>query len=203
MDESEMALNELVELAYEVLRALVESKPGTRWVVSGHDIGALVAQLAALQLSRKVPDSELDLVLISPLSLLPGGLETWDRGWLAKWRLKRFQRSSPLLEGRLAVEPPGQSILRRWSENWPGPLERNAWMRFMREFPGSVLVLWGARDPVNSPEIAQEILGSYQDVEYFEHERAGHWLPQEDPTWVAEKVKTFLFRTYRKPRLAG
>jgi hypothetical protein len=67
----------------------------------------------------------------------------------------------------------------------------------MQKFPGSVLVLSNATDPLGGAQVqvAHGIFATYPNAEYFEHPNCGHDLCRDDPDWVSEKVKTFLFRT--------
>lgn len=169
LDDREMAFFEYVDLVTEVIRASIEIRPQARWLLVGHDLGALIVQFAALEVAHTV-----DLVLINPVSLSPIARPSW--WWFSK----------PVLE---------RSVLRRLVETWPGPAARKHWRTRMKSFPGSVLVLSSAVDPLISTAVARGIFNTYPHAEYYEHSVAGHDLPIEDPDWVCEKVKTFLFRT--------
>src|SRR6185437_7106341 len=166
-----------------------------------HDFGALIAQLAAcvLALEHAVPNG-LDLVLINPMTL------SWERmtrtprwfyGSAARRELRRFLKQSQLLgeEQKSRILAPRRAVLARIIQTWPAPSESAAWRRKMARFSGSLLVLWGARDPAGSRLAAREIFDLYPHIEFFEHERAGHWPFLEDPEWAAEKIRHFLFRT--------
>src|SRR6185437_2546054 len=135
----------------------------------------------------------LDLMLMNPMTLESGTLGGRRiESWFPKSKLKRLIKSSPLLTGssRRDLRPPRTSVISRLMESWPGPLERLFWTHQKPEFRGSVLVLWGGLDRLNSPYGAHEFLNSYRDIEYFENENCGHWLHLEDPNWVSEKMKS-------------
>ena len=154
LDEREMAFRELIDLVKEVTRASIEFSPEARWLLVGHDLGALIVQLAALELARPV-----DLVLINPISLAP--ISHARRTWLSRLLPRRY---------RLPAEPVSdRSVVRRLVETWPGPMERGHWRRKMREFPGSVLVLSSALDPLTSADVARGIFNTYPHAEFFEH----------------------------------
>ena len=197
--ESPLAVSDLLELSVAICRRSLKNNPDSRLVLVGHDFGGLIAQLAACVLSAESGE-RVDLVLISPLTLgweRLGDVPSWLHGTAARRELRHFLRHSILLtpDQKGQILAPRGKILSRIVESWPGPREKAMWRSRMGLFPGSLLVLWGARDPLSAGLLARDILNLYRNVEYFEHERAGHWPFLEDPAWVAEKIRVFLFRT--------
>jgi hypothetical protein len=173
-DHHQFSFHEFIELAVEIHKTFPSSPK--RRVLIGHDFGALIAQLAALELSRMEVPIVLDLVLINPCTL---------EEELSRKQIKEFESTS-------------RPVLNRIRESWPGPLEKKAWTRMMKNYSGSILVLRGSQNPFSSLFSVHEILNAYRNVEYFEHEEVGRLALLEDPEWVAEKVRNFLFRTQRQ-----
>jgi pimeloyl-ACP methyl ester carboxylesterase len=204
VDDRDFSFHEYIELAVDFYKVPTSTSPERRIMV-GHDFGALIAQMAAVELSRLHQPIHVDLVLLSPCAFA----ETFETTlmerspvnqlgrWFAEKRLKKLFKRSPLLKKptRKLLQPAPRKILNRIEESWPGPMERQVWTRLMKHYPGSLLVLRGANDPLNSSDCTQEILNSYRNVEYFEHAGAGHWPLLEDPEWVVTKMREFLFRT--------
>jgi pimeloyl-ACP methyl ester carboxylesterase len=204
LHENQMTLDELIELTVEVCRDRISKSEaeGGRWVLAGHGFGGLIAQLASVLLSAHLP--RLDLVLINPMtfSQWPFG---HGRGFFARRlralktraRLAALLEKSPMLQKKLhsQLTPPKSKTITRIAASWPNLEDKDRWTVRMKEFSGSTLILWGASDPVERGFRKQDLLSLYRDVEYYEHAEGGHWLALEDPDWVSDKVKSFLFRT--------
>jgi len=174
LESHHLSFHEYIELTVELYKAA--RSPFSRRVIIGHDFGALIAQLAAVQLSRLENPISVDLILISPCSF-------------EQFELRRLFK---------LLRPASRQLLSRIRESWPGPLERIAWTRMMKQYPGSLLLLRGSEDPFSSDLCIHEILSVYRDVEYFESLKGGKWPLLDDTEWIAEKMQNFLFRMQAK-----
>jgi len=110
--------------------------------------------------------------------------------------LKRLLSRSPRLtaEMRELIASPDHESLRALARDPPGEYSRGEIQRFMNDFFKPVLVLWGSLDEMNPASHAQDLVLGYPDIEFFQHDQAGHWPWIEDPDWVVSKVVPFLFR---------
>jgi haloalkane dehalogenase len=196
-----LSLLEHAELAVHLVDRFIG--PDGKAVLVGHDIGGAVCELCAIQ----VPQRFAGLVLINTVCVSQPcpGLETGPLGLLSRRNLHALLRAS-----RRIAEADRRLLLSLWrsgttraalvnafrslAHTWPRQYERQAWRSHLREIRHPALLLWGARDRMNSEEIAKELLLELPDASLYVHEECGHWPSLERPDWVVGKIREFLFR---------
>jgi pimeloyl-ACP methyl ester carboxylesterase len=208
-------------LAADVL-ALLDRLGLGRFVVAGHDTGAVVAQV----LARTTPERVSALVLFNPPHSAigdkpeqpPAQRESWYHHFHAlPWsdRLVGFSRSTTEL------------YLRHFYDHWVGnkdsvrPMEFEAivdafakpgaigasfgWYRATYEeetgppipatedpIPLPTVVRWGERDPVKPAAWAEGIERTFPDLDFRFVPGVGHFVPFEAPEETVEAIRTAL-----------
>jgi pimeloyl-ACP methyl ester carboxylesterase len=176
---SGVSLIRAAALLEEIVEELTSETPV---VLIGHDIGGTVALMSAIRLASRLEG----LVLIGPACLTcpPAGLTP---GFLARRRLR----------GSVAAKNLKFAALRAISESWPRHYERLAWKRAFASVELPALLLWGSQDAISPVAFGAELLRQLPNAELLEHPLASHWLPAEDPSWVAIRIREFLYRIGR------
>jgi pimeloyl-ACP methyl ester carboxylesterase len=190
----------ILENAGLLLRVL-ERFGGSPVILTGHDVGGALAQVAACH----DPDGVDSMVLInsaclmSPLRELP--LRPW--GIPLKRAVRRMVEDSRGLSPehrrellRHAPVPVFEAIAR----SWPGPLERQYWRDRLMGLAQPVLMLWGSRDELNPPEAAAEMIREFPESYFHQHDELGHWPILEEPAWVSRHIRAF-YAEILEPRL--
>lgn len=55
-----------------------------------------------------------------------------------------------------------------------------------------VLVMWGDKDPFQKPDYALRLVDAIPNAELVSIKDAGHWLIDEKPAEIAERINQFL-----------
>ena len=189
-----------VLLLNELLQHFRET--GEKVFIVGHDLGGSVAQLFV----ARFPEAVDALVLInSPYignDLRP--IPTHWGGWWGYRVLKRLLMQAETLDSEMrnALSIPWKHLVSRqplvkaieaWQESWPGHYERLYWKKELQIVKRPVLLLWGEKDTIHSPQVRMDYLRVLHDAEFYTHDQSGHWPYLEQTQWVADKVKRFLF----------
>lgn len=67
-----------------------------------------------------------------------------------------------------------------------------AWLDGLAQHKAPLMLLWGQRDPVSVPRIAEEVYRKRPDARYVPLPEIGHYPQWEDPAAVAREVRDFL-----------
>jgi pimeloyl-ACP methyl ester carboxylesterase len=67
-----------------------------------------------------------------------------------------------------------------------------AWLDALAAHKAPLLVLWGQRDPVSVPRIAEAVVERRPDARYVRLESLGHYPQWEDPQTIASEMIKFL-----------
>jgi pimeloyl-ACP methyl ester carboxylesterase len=219
MDGCPLSVSQLVEVTIQYILA----RDQERLVLVGHDLGAAVAQLAALRLESLDPTRIAGLVLLNACSFRGFhyrrlGPDSWlellkrpSQRRIGQRRLRRLLKSAAsryshqdfAREMKKLLFAPRRASILSLCESWPSPSEQESIREEMRRFEKPILLLWGSLDSLNPPEHAHELMLTYPDVELFQHDLCGHWPLIEQPEWVARKLKEFLFKLRRAPAFVG
>lgn len=172
-------------------------------VLIGHDVGGAVAQLTALRAPRLVTGLVLinASCLLEPVAQLPLGYAAMG----ARWKLALLLKDSADLD-----DEESRQLLRPWlnrdtrsrlltalaaiQASWPGFEERRRLCFMFENMPQPTLLLWGGRDRLNPPDSMHALLRTLPDVHFIANEDCGHWPCLERPSWIADRMREFLFR---------
>lgn len=164
------------------LNTRVNPDVNAKAVLIGHEVGGAIAQLCTL----KHPERIMGLVLINSamLSQALNKVRLGFLGWLAKCKIKKL----------LGIADNMELACKALEDSWPQFYERQSWKNSIQNIVQPVLLLWGGEDSFFPPEMGVEMVQRLPDVNFFVHERAGHWPSLEQPEWVLSKLREFLFR---------
>jgi len=192
-------------------------EPSTRAIVVGHDWGGAVAWWVASNYPERLQKLVIlnvphplvlrRLLMTSPRQLL----RSWymfllQLPWLPEWSSRRVNWQN-VIQGMRASSLPGafsdadfEEYRRAWSQ--PGAFTAMLnWYRAMfrygarrprhRRIDTPTLILWGAKDQFIGREGAKQSLQlcNRGRLELFEHNT--HWLPQEVPQEVVQRISQF------------
>ena len=174
-------------------------------ILVGHDIGGSIAQLCAIRNPKWV--SALVLMNASVPQVLFKGKRIGAFSWPARWRLNQ------MLSRAVTIAPFFKDILLApWEQGLSRKLVFQACRaledslastgletNFIQNLAQPVLLLWGAADTLNSPQIGVELMRKLSDSHFYVHEQAGHWPNLEQPEWVISKMREFIFKTRSIP----
>jgi pimeloyl-ACP methyl ester carboxylesterase len=68
-------------------------------------------------------------------------------------------------------------------------IHEHTWLDALKTHPAPLTVIWGQRDPVAVPSIANAILARRPDTHYIPLEEVGHFPQWEAPEEVANAVR--------------
>ncbi len=194
----------LVELAIFAGNLIERLSPsGERVILVGHDTGGAIAQLCGI----RQPDRISGLVLMNSTCLgeRVESFSTGLRGFSVRRRLKSLSRSTEATIG-LAADALREAwgctncrrvlvkSLRAIEGSVPGTRERRIWKQELAHLTQPVLILWGKKDDLNSPFNGFELMRCVAQAYYFENEACGHWPFLDEPGWIADKMREFIFR---------
>ncbi len=173
----------------------------------GHDIGGGVAQVFATRFPKRVNR----LVLVDTVAYdswpVPDIDRLKDPSWDERLRSRDlrsgFRRA---LETGLAHKEITDELLEGYVGPFIGKTGREAYLRAARaldnkdlmdissqieELTHPTLLLWGDQDPFQDISYGERLVKSMSDARLEKCENAGHFLPEERPDWVAEKISKF------------
>jgi pimeloyl-ACP methyl ester carboxylesterase len=190
------SLLEVSWVVEQVVRSYACGKPGSV-VLVGHDYGGAIAQLCGL----RCPDEVAGMVLFNSSCLTQS---PQPAGWFARRHLKKALEASEGLseEARALVFEPWRRFstrhrllraLRAIEKTWPDREEQRGWLERIQDNQMPVLLLRGSHDPLNV-HCELELLRCYPEIGFFEDAESGHFPFLENPEWVAQKMREFLFR---------
>ncbi|MGZ3698402.1 MAG: alpha/beta fold hydrolase [Bdellovibrionota bacterium] len=197
-----LAAADLALLVEQLVEELLPA--GERVILVGHDTGAGVAQLYALETERRVAAMAL-LEPICPAQPLPL-FEIGYFSWQVRRKLRRAFRRCPRLSAEVREElrsPWGHRLARAgliravhaFEDSWPELYERRIWKQAMFRFDAPVLLLYGRDDFLIPRHQVEELAKWYPHALFYERERVGHWPHLEDPDWVAAKLRETIFQS--------
>jgi len=62
----------------------------------------------------------------------------------------------------------------------------------LARLPHQTLVIWGENDPFQKPECASRLAATIPDAELVWIKDAGHWLIDEKPAEIGDRIADFL-----------
>ena len=206
VDDSFPTLLENANFVVELIKSpdFSEKRP---FFIVGHDAGATIGQLLAVQGDHSGEPIARGMIFLNPLSL---GEEISRGSWAYFNFILHFQivKSLEAAVGVSAEEK--QKILEVWNtrvsrksliraiqalqESWPGPVERIYWKKAMEAIKTPVLLLAGMKDPFISVEHSFDLMRRIPESYFFINEDCGHWPSVENPAWVISKMRDFLGR---------
>ena len=181
------------------------SAPGQSVTLVGHDIGGSIAQLCAIRNTKRVSAVVLMNASVPHVPFKRKRIGAFS--WLARWRLNqmlsRAANVGPFYKDIL-LSPWEQSSSRKSTFQACRVLEDSLITtgletNFTQNLAQPVLLLWGARDNLNSPQIGVELMKKLSDSNFYVHEQAGHWPHLEQPEWVISKMRELIFKTRQVP----
>ncbi len=196
----------LVENGILLLKLIQNYFPEPLFLIS-HDIGAAMAQLCTIQ-GQYVDNVDIrGNIVVNPLTLneaLPPISLSCGAYFLRKKIRKALgdtlgegnehgQMISVLWNNRDARRSMIRSIESLY-ESWPQEQERLAWRAALKTVKTPTLVLAGSKDPFAPNEHSLSLFRNLKDASYFENEICGHWPCLENPGWVLNKARSFLWQ---------
>jgi abhydrolase domain-containing protein 6 len=199
----------------ELLGQLVEEFSDGPVFLVAHDIGTAIVQLCIMGVQHNPIFRVAGLVFFNPLCIGRSieSLSLGYGGYFMRRRLQKALRECDALsfEQRALLEEPWNyrasrdpmlQALETFQHCWPGPHEQNTWKDLLGEVRIPVLLLQGARDPLNTPGHSYELIRRLPEAYYFQNEECSHWPSLEKPDWANDKMRTFLWRyTKGKPQM--
>lgn len=177
--------------------------------VVAHDIGGGIAQLIAVNYPEKIRKLVLmDSVCFDswpipefkPL-IEPGAEEAMSLDEFVAM-MRRFMPQGVHNKAVMTDE-----LINIYLEPWASEVGKRAFFRNLRrlnsEYTQSIakalgnlvhqtLVIWGDQDPFQKPEYAQKLTDAIPDAELAWIKDAGHWLIDEKPDEIADRINQFL-----------
>ncbi|RTI00409.1 alpha/beta hydrolase [Thermus scotoductus] len=174
----------------EALRAFLKEHQAEEAILVGHSLGGAVAMEAATAQTR-------GLVLLN--SAPPSGLQTPEAYYpiLESFRHNREALAQALAGMAPTHRPPWFGELVEKAQGMhPGHFSGNAralaaW-RLTRAYPGPVLVIYGALDPLVTRAMAEETAALFPKGRLLVLEGVGHSLNLEDPKRLSGILEAFL-----------
>lgn len=171
-----------------------------------HVVGNSMGGNIALWLAQKAPDRVIDVCVIGPAAspkLLPVSLGPWV--WLSRpasllmnrtamrWAHRRTVSRKDRVD-EIRVEQTFQTYGRRHDAVRSFMLAtetiRDArLLDSLKDLKHKVLVLWGSRDRLVPRKVIDGLMKVLPEAEFFVHEGGGHHLQEDEPEWVAEKIR--------------
>lgn len=179
----------------------------------GHDMGSSVAlvmlQRARLRVSRLIllngsvllehyqPLITQRLLLHPILGQLLSGLGIAGKAVFARQFRRLFPRPIPNEEIAVfwsLIEHNQGSQINHMLIQYLNERKRHelSWLDALATHPAPLLLLWGQRDPVSVPRIAEAVLRKRPDARYVPLADIGHYPQWEDPQTVAREICAFL-----------
>lgn len=203
---SGLSLFEAAILTERLISYLIDARENV--ILIGHDIGAAIAQLAAIRGKERVEG----LILLNALFLHQD--TPFSGSPVAHFALPRKLKHLLSQTAKLTAELKETLLspwkmaggkaglthaLRDFSRSWPSRYERKIWQEAVKELELPFLILWGELDSLNLSEDGMAMMGTLKDAQFFAHPGCGHWLCSEDPAWVSAKIREFCFKVRLAP----
>lgn len=198
-----------IQAQSEILVKLMDALGAPRADIVAHDIGGGVAQLLAVHHPEKVRK----LVLMDSVCFDSWPIPEFEPLQLpeaeAKMSLKEFVG---MMRGFMPNGVHNKSVMTdeliaMYLAPWSSEDGKRAFFRNLRRLnkeytqaiadklkhlPHQCLVMWGDKDPFQKPEYAPQLVDAIPNAELVWVKNAGHWLIDEKPGEIGDRLKRFL-----------